>query len=107
LGYKIKRVQTDNGLEFYKSFDDYLKQENITHYWSYPRSPKSNAYIERFNRTLREQFFDTYQYDLRDIENVKEDLEDYLFWYNRQKVHEGLNWLTPFDFTSQFLKSVA
>jgi transposase InsO family protein len=107
LGYKIKSVQTDNGLEFYKSFDDYLKQENITHYWSYPRSPKSNAYIERFNRTLREQFFDTYQYDLRDIENVKEDLEDYLFWYNRQKVHEGLNWLTPFDFTSQFLKSVA
>ncbi|MDR2644727.1 MAG: integrase core domain-containing protein [Endomicrobium sp.] len=37
------------------------------HYWNYPRNPKSNAYIERFNTTLREQFFDTYQYDLTDI----------------------------------------
>jgi transposase InsO family protein len=34
-------------------------------------------------------------------------LDDYLFWYNTQKVHQGLNWLTPFDFTRQFLKSVA
>jgi transposase InsO family protein len=105
--YKIKSVQTDNGLEFYKHFDDYLKVENITHYWNYPRKPKSNAYIERFNRTLREQFFDTYQYDLTDIKNVEQDLDDYLFWYNTQKVHQGLNWLTPFDFTRQFLKPVA
>ncbi|MDR2645004.1 MAG: integrase core domain-containing protein [Endomicrobium sp.] len=63
--------------------------------------------MERFNRTLREQFFDTYQYDLTDIKNVEQDLDDYLFWYNTQKVHQGLNWLMPFDFTRQFLKPVA
>jgi transposase InsO family protein len=71
FAYKIKSVQTDNGLEFYKRFDDYLKVEKITHYWNYSRSPKSNAYIERFNRTLREQFFDAYQYDLTDIKMWK------------------------------------
>jgi transposase InsO family protein len=107
FAYKIKSVQTDNGLEFYERFDDYLRLEKITHYWNYPRSPKSNANIERFNRTLREQFFDACQYDLTDIKNEEQDLDDYLNWYNRQKVHEGLNWLMPFDFTRRFLKSVA
>ncbi|MDR2066809.1 MAG: integrase core domain-containing protein [Endomicrobium sp.] len=79
------------------------KREKIRHYWNYPRSPKSNAYIERFNRTLREQFFNSYEGDLTDIEGVEQDLKDYLFWYNTKKVHQGLNWQTPFDFTQQCL----
>jgi transposase InsO family protein len=77
------------------------------HFWNYPRSLKSNAYIERFNRTLREQLLNTYEGDLGDIKAVEKDLTDYLFWYNTKKVHHGLNWLTPFNFTKQFLKSVA
>jgi len=105
--YEIKRVQTDNGPEFYKHFDEYLTKENITHFWNYPASPKSNAYIERFNRTLKEQFFDTYQGDLTDIETVEQDLNNYLFWYNNEKVHKGLNYQTPVAFTQQFFKTAA
>jgi transposase InsO family protein len=107
FAYKIKRVQTDNGLEFYKHFDEYLRKENITHFWNYPRSPKSNAYIERFNRTLREQFMNVYEGDLTDIETAESELKDYLFWYNTQKVHKGLNWQTPTDFTNQFFNQAA
>jgi transposase InsO family protein len=103
FAYKIKSVQRDNGLEFYKHFEEYLKREKIKHYWNYPRSPKSNAYIERFNRTLREQFFNSYEGDLTDIEGVEQDLKDYLFWYNTKKVHQGLNWLTPFDLTERLM----
>jgi transposase InsO family protein len=102
--FKIRRIQTDNGLEFYKDFDEYIKRRKITHYWNYPRSPKSNAYIERFNRTLREQFIDTYEGDLTDIKTVEKDLNDYLFWYNHKRVHQGLNFKTPFNFTRHFLK---
>ncbi len=29
--------------------------KNLTYYWIYPRSPKMNAYNERFNRTIQEQ----------------------------------------------------
>lgn len=35
--YKIKHVQTDNGLEFEKYFDEYLKVKGIVHYYNYPR----------------------------------------------------------------------
>ncbi|MCL2390499.1 MAG: DDE-type integrase/transposase/recombinase, partial [Endomicrobia bacterium] len=54
--FAINRIQTDNGSEFDGCAHDYLKKENLTHFYNYPRKPKSNAYIERFNRTLKEQF---------------------------------------------------
>ena len=43
--YKIKAIQTDNGLEFEKKFDEYVRYKKITHYYNYPHSPKSNAII--------------------------------------------------------------
>lgn len=52
--YPIERVQTDNGLEFHKHFDQALNKQDLIHYFNYPQSPKSNAFIERSNRTLRE-----------------------------------------------------
>lgn len=54
--FKVKAIKTDNGREFLGEFDNYLSKNNIKHYFSYPRTPKSNAYIERFNRTIQEEF---------------------------------------------------
>jgi transposase InsO family protein len=47
-------IQTDNGGEFEKYFAKYIRDKNIIHYYNYPRHPKSNGYIERFNRILQE-----------------------------------------------------
>jgi hypothetical protein len=49
-----KKYKPRSKIDGYAS--DYLKENNLTHFWNYPRSPKSNAYIERFNRTIKEQF---------------------------------------------------
>ncbi|MDF1498838.1 MAG: hypothetical protein P1P85_05835 [Patescibacteria group bacterium] len=56
--YKIKAVQTDNGSEFHKFFKDYLKEKKITHYWNYARQPYKNGHIEKYNRTIQEEFID-------------------------------------------------
>jgi transposase InsO family protein len=40
--FDIKIVQTDNGSEFLGEFDKYLNEIGIEHYFSYPRSPKTN-----------------------------------------------------------------
>jgi len=45
----IKSWQTDNGSENLGEFDEKLKRDGITHYFSYPRCPKINTYIERYN----------------------------------------------------------
>ena len=49
-------VQTDNGSEFAKHFDVYLEKNNVVHFHTYPRCPKQNSEIERFNRTVSEAF---------------------------------------------------
>jgi transposase InsO family protein len=89
-------ILSDNGSEFKKEFDELLKQKQLTHYWTYPRSPKMNAHNERFNRTIQEQFVD-YNEDLlfSDIELFNEKLTEWLFDYNTKIPHHSLGLKTP------------
>ena len=94
--FKITRVQTDNGLEFEKYFRDYLNQRYILHFHNYPRCPRMNAYIERFNRTIQEQFINWHSYDLSEnISKFNQDLIDWLLWYNTKRPHESLGMVSP------------
>lgn len=91
----IDSVKTDNGLEFHKLFDQYLEDNNITHYFSYPRSPKSNAYVERFNRTIQEEFlYQNLEY-IDDTTIFNQKLIEYLIFYNTVRPHYGINMMTP------------
>ncbi len=49
--YKLHTIQTDNGSEFELFFEEAVKESNLIHLWNYPKSPKSTAYVERFNWT--------------------------------------------------------
>lgn len=93
--FEIKRAQTDNGKEFHKHFSEYLKNENIVHFFNYPRSPKSNAYIERFNRTIQEQYIGWHLDELHEPKEFNPGLMEYLVWYNTEKIHRGLGKLSP------------
>lgn len=97
--FNIKRVQTDNGLEFEKYFRDYLKKKNIIHFHNYPRCPKMNAFIERFNRTIQEDFINWHLMTLRDdINHFNRDLMDWLLWYNTKRPHESLGMVSPLKY---------
>lgn len=104
--FKVKGVKTDNGLEFLGEFDNYLKDKGITHYFSYPRTPESNAFIERFNRTIQEEFVNDNLEYLEDTQIFNSKLMDYLLYYNTVRPHQTLNYLTPMAFMlKQGLKS--
>jgi transposase InsO family protein len=95
--FKINRIQTDNGSEFGKSFSEHVKEQMLIHYHNYPRCPKSNAYVERFNRTIREQFVECSRHT-PDSAEFKKDLADYIIWYNTKRVHKGLKYITPMQY---------
>jgi transposase InsO family protein len=95
--FKISRIQTDNGSEFAKNFAEHVKEQQLIHYHNYPKCPKSNAYIERFNRTIREQFVQCTPYT-PGSEDFKKELADYIIWYNTQRVHKGLKYITPMQY---------
>ncbi len=96
--YKIKAVQTDNGSEFHKYFRDYLKEQNITHYWNYPGRPYRQGHIEKYNRTIQEEFIDQNEVLLDDVNIFNQKLSEWLIWYNTKRFHFGLNLETPVDY---------
>lgn len=96
--FKIKAVKTDNGLEFLGEFEAHLPKQGVKHFFSYPRTPQSNAFIERFNRTLQEEFVEAHLEFLEDIGEFNIKLVDYLLYYNTVRPHQALNYLTPMGF---------
>ncbi|HVC36662.1 MAG TPA: integrase core domain-containing protein [Candidatus Dormibacteraeota bacterium] len=103
--FEVTKVQTDNGQEFYKHFHQALEDKGIVHYWNYPRSPKMNAKIERFNRTVQEEFVDWHLDDLGyDIEVFNTDLMDWLIWYNTKRPHHTLKQKSPMRFLLEHLQ---
>ena len=96
--YEIKNVLTDNGSEFKRYLSKLLTENKITHYHTYPKTPKMNAHCESFNGTIQEEFVD-YNVNLLfdDATAFNEKLKDYLIFYNTKRVHCAFNnKLTPF-----------
>jgi len=96
--FKIKCVQTDNGSEFHKYFDSYLKEQETMHYWNYPGQPYRNGHVEKYNRTIQEEFIDWNEIFLTEPQKFNQKLMDWLLWYNTQRYHWSLNLLTPVDY---------
>lgn len=94
----IKSVQTDNGLEFLGVFDAYLKRINLPHYFIYPRCPRINGVVERYQRSLNEEFIQPNLDLIHDPKAFSGKLADYLLFYNTKRVHKSLGNQTPIDF---------
>ncbi len=99
-------VLTDNGGEFAKHFADRVREAGIAHWHTYPRTPKMNAHVERFNRTIQEEFVDFHEdLLLTDIMAFNDKLFEYLTWYNLYRPHHALQLQSPMQVISNYLKS--
>ena len=90
-------IQTDNGSEFALHFERAVSVSGLVHFHTYPRSPKMNAHVERFNRTLDEEFLCFNRALLRDdVRLFNDKLIDWLLWYNGERPHHALQLRSPF-----------
>jgi putative transposase len=104
----LTTIQTDNGSEFAGRFKTAAQNLNLTHYHIYPRCPDQNAYIERFNRTLDEEFLRLHTRLIRDDMNkLNEKLSEYLTWYNTTRPHHGLGLLSPRQYIARITNRVS
>lgn len=109
VGYQIHTIQTDNGSEFKGLFDQAIEElKNTNHVWSYPKSPKTNGYVERFNWTIQDEFIN-YEIDIAtyDIKRFDEKLKDWMIYYNQIRPHQSLNYMTPNNYLVQLQKGDA
>ena len=98
---KITTVQTDNGLEFLGEFEKFLQTLNIKHIFTYPRCPKINGVVERFNRTLNEQFILPNLHLIHSNKEFSSKLSEFLIFYNNQRPHQTLSNMTPLQYLIQ------
>ena len=109
---RIRQILTDNrlpmyyGSEFQGAFAACARAQGWRHCHTWPRSPKMNAFNERFNRTVQTDFVD-YEKDclLNDLRLFNERLPGFLDRYDGQRPHQGLNYQTPCQMLAQHLAS--
>jgi transposase InsO family protein len=96
LGVEVGAVLTDNGREFCGQpgkhpYELLLALEGIEHRTTRVRSPRTNGFVERMNRTLLDECFRVYGRTTWYIEvpEIQRDLDRYLNFYNRQRTHQG------------------
>jgi len=95
LDLPVKTVLTDNGREFCGTekhpYELYLDLNGIEHRRTKVRSPKTNGFVERFNRTVLDEFF---RIKMREtfyetVEALQADLDAWLVHYNTERPHLG------------------
>lgn len=96
--FTVRTVQTDNGSEFAKYFEGCCQEKGLNHFFNYPKHPQSNGCLERFNRTMQEQFAKWYTNYLDDPDDFNRKLMGYLIWYNTEKPHRGIGNLPPLGY---------
>lgn len=87
-------LRTDNGPEFL-SGDFVFWAESVGMFIRYiqPGEPNQNAYIERFNRTYREEVLNLYLF--RNLTEVREITYSWIINYNERRPHDSLGNMTP------------
>lgn len=75
-----------------------MKKQKITHYWNYKGQPAKNGHVEKYNRTIQEEFIDWNEMFLEDVNQFNKKLMNWLIWYNTKRYHWSLNLTSPVDY---------
>lgn len=95
-GYPSK-LRMDNGPEFISiQLAGWAEQHGVELNFIQPGKPTQNSYVERFNRTFREEILNFYVFSR--LSEVRSIVDDWIKEYNEQRPHESLGNLTPEEF---------
>jgi putative transposase len=95
-------IRLDNGPELLaQQFVDWCRTHTIELRYIQPGKPNQNAYIERFNRTYRNEVLSAYLFD--DLEQVREITHSWLQIYNERRPHDALGSLPPTQYREQLV----
>lgn len=95
-GYPLK-IRMDNGPELTSvRLAEWAENNGVELEFIQPGKPTQNSFVERFNRTYREEVLDMYVFSrLSEVRNIT---EDWLIEYNEERPHESLGNMTPTEY---------
>ena len=91
---KPKTLRCDNGPEFIsEKIQSWAKRQGIILLYIQPGHPEQNAYIDRYNRTMREELLNQYLFE--SLGEVQDQATEWLWQYNHNRPHMGNGGVTP------------
>ena len=95
-GYPAK-LRMDNGPEFVSvQLAGWAEHHGVELEFIQPGKPTQNSYVERFNRTFRDEILNFYVFNR--LSEVRDIVDNWVIEYNEQRPHESLGNLTPEEF---------
>lgn len=95
-GLAVEAILTDNGTEYkgrpmIHMYELYLELNDIEHRKTKVGNPRTNGFVERFNRTLLDEFFRScFRKKLYEsVQALQADLDEWLHHYNYERPHRG------------------
>jgi putative transposase len=101
---KPKTIRVDNGPEFL-ALSEWCKDQGVELKFIQPAKPNQNAFIERFNRTFRDDVLGQYLFE--DLEQVRDQTIKFIWKYNNIRPHDSLGNVTPRAFLLKYGKLTA
>jgi len=87
-------IRCDNGPEYVsEALQDWAAQQGIALQFIQPGKPQQNAYIERYNRTVRYDWLAQYMFD--SVSDVQDYATKWLWSYNHERPNMALGGITP------------
>ena len=91
---KPTAIRCDNGPEYISQMlADWAEDRGIRLDFIQPGNPQQNAYVERYNRTVRYDLLTHYLFE--SIEEVQNHATSWLWTYNNERPNMGLGGITP------------
>ncbi|WP_220389562.1 IS3 family transposase [Bifidobacterium pseudocatenulatum] len=99
---EVEVFHTERGSEFDNAkIDELLDVFDIRRSLSRKGNPYDNAVVESTNRLLKKELI--YWNHYTSLEQLRSDLNDYVWWFNNQRLHSTLGYRSPNEFTQQGL----
>lgn len=87
-------IRVDNGPEYVSArLQNWAEKAGIGLIYIQPGKPQQNAYVERYNRTVRTEWLGRYHFE--SIEEVQEHATRWLWTYNNERPNMGIGGMTP------------
>jgi putative transposase len=95
-----ERLRVDHGPEFTSAvFAAWCLSHGIELEFIQPGKPSQNAYVERFNGSLRDECLNVHWFT--SLADAKEKLEAWRIDYNESRPHKALNHRTPREYAAE------
>jgi transposase InsO family protein len=101
--FVVRAVQIDGGSEFRGAFEAACAARGIRLFVIPPRSPKLQSYVERAQRTHREEFYEVWPVQ-PDLGEHRAQLQAWAHIDNTIRPHQHLNYLTPLEFCERYAR---